>query len=117
LLTGPLTYATEKRKTSLLLNILPKEIASILKHESRTIADHYEEASVLFADMVGFTPLSAELAPVEIVELLNEIFSFFDSLVRLRWLGGRRQRRQPHGVTGAKWDNPDNAHHLGAGQR
>jgi adenylate cyclase len=63
------------------LNILPREIAAILKNESRTIADQYDEASVLFADMVGFTPLSAELPPVEIVELLNEAFSFFDSLL------------------------------------
>jgi adenylate cyclase len=69
------------KSENLLLNILPREIAAILKNESRTIADHYKEASILFADMVGFTPLSARLAPVEIVELLNEAFSHFDSLV------------------------------------
>lgn len=73
---------TEQAKSeNLLLNILPKEIAAILKNESRTIADHFTEASVLFADMVGFTPLSARLEPVEMVELLNEAFSFFDSLL------------------------------------
>jgi adenylate cyclase len=71
----------QQKSESLLLNILPKEIAAILKNESRTIADHYDEASVLFADMVGFTPLSAQLPPVEMVELLNEVFSFFDSLL------------------------------------
>src|SRR6185369_8843345 len=71
----------QQKSESLLLNILPKEIAAILKNESRTIADHYNEASVLFADMVGFTPLSAQLPPVEMVELLNEVFSFFDSLL------------------------------------
>ncbi len=65
----------------LLLNILPKETASILKNESRTIADHFTEASILFTDMVGFTPLSAKLNPIEMVELLNEAFSFFDSLL------------------------------------
>jgi adenylate cyclase len=69
------------KSENLLLNILPKEIAAILKNESRTIADHYPEASILFADMVGFTPLSARLAPVEVVELLNEAFSYFDSLL------------------------------------
>jgi len=69
------------KSENLLLNILPKEIAAILKNESRTIADHYAEASILFADMVGFTPLSARLEPVEVVELLNEAFSFFDSLL------------------------------------
>jgi guanylate cyclase len=71
----------QHKSETLLLNILPKEIAAILKNESRTIADQYEEASVLFADMVGFTPLSAQLPPVEMVELLNEAFSFFDSLL------------------------------------
>jgi len=71
----------QQKSETLLLNILPKEIAAILKNESRTIADHYSEASVLFADMVGFTPLSAQLPPVEMVELLNEVFSFFDSLL------------------------------------
>jgi adenylate cyclase len=71
----------QTKSENLLLNILPKEIAAILKNESRTIADHYTEASILFADMVGFTPLSAKLAPVEMVELLNEAFSSFDSLL------------------------------------
>jgi adenylate cyclase len=71
----------QQKSEALLLNILPREIAAILKNESRTIADHYQEASVLFADMVGFTPLSAQILPVEMVELLNEIFSFFDSLL------------------------------------
>ncbi len=71
----------QQKSESLLLNILPKEIAAILKNDSRTIADHYDAASVLFADMVGFTPLSAKLPPVEMVELLNEVFSFFDSLL------------------------------------
>jgi guanylate cyclase len=69
------------KSENLLLNILPREIAAILKNESRTIADHYTEASVLFADMVGFTPLSAQMEPVEVVALLNEAFSFFDSLL------------------------------------
>jgi len=71
----------QQKSEALLLNILPKEIAAILKNERRTIADHYDDASVLFADMVGFTPLSAQLPPVEMVELLNEVFSFFDSLL------------------------------------
>lgn len=69
------------KSENLLLNVLPREIAAILKNENRTIADHYTEASILFADMVGFTPLSARLKPAEMVELLNEAFSFFDSLL------------------------------------
>jgi guanylate cyclase len=71
----------QAKSESLLLNILPREIAAILKNENRTIADHYDGASILFADMVNFTPMSAEMSPVEMVELLNEIFSHFDSLI------------------------------------
>jgi adenylate cyclase len=72
----------EQVKTdNLLLNILPAEIASILKEEPRTIAEHYEGVSVLFADVVNFTPLSATMTPVELVNLLNEVFSYFDTLV------------------------------------
>jgi guanylate cyclase len=63
------------------LNILPKDIADILKVESRTIADQYDSASVMFADFVGFTPLTAQMSPTGIVMLLNEIYSYFDTLV------------------------------------
>ena len=71
----------QEKSENLLLNILPKEIAQVLKNENRTIADHYENASILFADMVEFTPMSAEMTPVAMVELLNEIFTHFDGLV------------------------------------
>ena len=71
----------QEKSENLLLNILPKEIAEVLKEEERTIADHFDQASVLFADIVGFTPLSIQMAPAEMVGLLNEIFSHFDSLV------------------------------------
>lgn len=71
----------QEKADTLLLNILPKEIAQILKYENRTIADHYDAASILFADMVNFTPMSAEMSPVAMVELLNEVFSHFDDLV------------------------------------
>jgi guanylate cyclase len=71
----------QEKSENLLLNILPKEIATILKNESRTIADHYDGASILFADVVNFTPMSVQMTPVELVELLNEVFSHFDTLV------------------------------------
>jgi guanylate cyclase len=71
----------QEKSEALLLNILPKEIVAILKDAPRTIADHFEGASILFADVVNFTPLSATMAPTEIVELLNEVFSHFDTLV------------------------------------
>ena len=69
------------KSENLLLNILPKEIAPRLKDNHATIADSYECASILFADIVNFTPWSAELPPDEMVEMLNEIFSYFDSLL------------------------------------
>jgi adenylate cyclase len=69
-----------QRSEELLLNVLPQVIADRLKRDSGTIADYYPQASVLFADVVGFTPLSAQMAPEEMVLLLNEIFSHFDTL-------------------------------------
>jgi guanylate cyclase len=70
----------QERSESLLLNILPREIADILRSEKRVVADAFEGASILFADVVNFTPMSAAMTPVELVNLLNEVFSHFDML-------------------------------------
>lgn len=70
----------QDKSERLLLNILPKEIAEVLKVENRVIADSYDSASIMFADLVGFTPLTAEMEPRKMVELLNEIYSQFDHL-------------------------------------
>lgn len=64
----------------LLLNILPSPIADRLKEQPGTIADNLAEVTVMFADIVGFTELSAQTSPTEMVELLNVIFSEFDHL-------------------------------------
>jgi len=69
------------KSENLLLNILPKEIVEILKNQGGTIADQYDHVTILFADLVNFTPLSAELSPTEMVGLLNQIFTHFDSLI------------------------------------
>lgn len=71
----------QAKSENLLLNILPPEIAAILKNEERTIADHFPGASILFADMVGFTPMTASMTPADMLGLLNEVFSYFDDLV------------------------------------
>ncbi len=71
----------QEKSESLLLNILPREIAQILKNQGGTIADYYAPVSILFADLVGFTPLASTLTPSQTVELLNEIFTHFDGLV------------------------------------
>lgn len=72
--------AFQEKSETLLLNILPKEIAEILKSDQRTIADQFEGASVMFADIVDFTPMSKNMSPSELVNLLNEVFSYFDLL-------------------------------------
>jgi adenylate cyclase len=70
----------QQRSEMLLLNILPKEISDVLKTEQRTIADQYTSVSILFADVVGFTPMAAKLTPMELVDLLNQVFLRFDGL-------------------------------------
>jgi class 3 adenylate cyclase len=70
----------KQRSEALLLNILPANIAMRLKNDPRAIADAFEEATVIFIDIVGFTTLSAQHTPHEIVRLLNEVFVWFDQL-------------------------------------
>jgi adenylate cyclase len=70
----------QQKSERLLLNILPEMIASKLKQEQTTIADNFQNVSVLFADIVGFTELYCYTSPAESVELLNEIFAIFDNL-------------------------------------
>ena len=64
----------------LLLNVLPAPIAERLKKEAGLIAERFDDVSVLFADIVGFTPLSAQLSPPDLLDLLNRVFSAFDEL-------------------------------------
>lgn len=70
------------RSERLLLNVLPPSIAARLKDSSEVIADRCENATVLFADIVGFTTMSARMAPEALVKMLDEIFSEFDELVK-----------------------------------
>jgi len=74
----------QAKSERLLLNILPETIADRLKQKPETIADNFTEVTILFADIVGFTKLSARVSPTELVNLLNEIFSEFDGLAD-RW--------------------------------
>lgn len=74
----------QQQSDDLLHNILPDDIANRLKTSDETIADDYESASILFADVVDFTPMSAGMAPTELVALLDETFTAFDSLVEER---------------------------------
>jgi adenylate cyclase len=70
----------QDRAETLLLNILPRSIADKLKADSATIADQFAAASILFADIVDFTPLSERMQPAEVVGMLDHLFTHFDNL-------------------------------------
>jgi guanylate cyclase len=70
----------QAKAENLLLNILPRSIADRLKAQTRPIADQFESASILFADVVDFTPWSERLLPSEVVGYLDHLFSHFDAL-------------------------------------
>ncbi|MEX1264972.1 MAG: adenylate/guanylate cyclase domain-containing protein [Actinomycetota bacterium] len=71
----------QERADDLLHNILPDEIVARLKDGSTMIADDVASASVLFADIVDFTPMSAGMSPAELVGLLDDVFTRFDGFV------------------------------------
>jgi adenylate cyclase len=77
--TAELAQEQEKSE-KLLRNVLPAEIADRLKTNPQAIAEGYEAVTVLFADIVGFTAMSARVSPIDLVSLLNSIFSSFDRL-------------------------------------
>src|SRR4029434_4077597 len=71
----------EKRHSeNLLRNVLPAEIVTRLRNGESNIADHFEDATVIFADVVGLSKITARLKAFEIVACLNQLFSEFDKL-------------------------------------
>jgi class 3 adenylate cyclase len=77
----------EKDKSDrLLLNVLPASVSARLREGEERIADEYPSVSVLFADLVGFTPLAARLPPTQVLDLLGHLFTDFDALVAERGL-------------------------------
>lgn len=70
----------QQKTEQLLLNILPEPVAHRLKQDPSAIADHFEDVTVLFADLVGFTEFSTYTSPGELVHILNVVFSEFDRL-------------------------------------
>ncbi|WP_293134177.1 adenylate/guanylate cyclase domain-containing protein [Microcoleus sp. bin38.metabat.b11b12b14.051] len=75
--------AEQEKSEKLLLNILPQSIAKRLKQRETNIAEGFANVTILFADIVGFTQLSSQISPKELVYLLNEIFSEFDRMTDL----------------------------------
>lgn len=70
----------QQKSEQLLLNILPRAVVDQLKQLQGTLAERFDEVTILFADIVNFTPLAAEISPLELVSWLNQIFSEFDRL-------------------------------------
>src|SRR5690606_9001237 len=67
---------------ALITNILPKSIAALkLQNDQKIIVNSHNEVTVLFADIVGFTPMSANMSPEDLIIFLNGLFSAFDDLV------------------------------------
>jgi len=70
----------QERAETLLINILPRSIAEKLKANPQTIADSFASASILFADVADFTPMSERLSPAQVVQMLDQLFGHFDEL-------------------------------------
>ena len=70
----------QEKSERLLLNVLPAPVAERLKHSQEPIADGFPAATVMFADIVGFTQIASRLEPAQIFALLNRLFSAFDAL-------------------------------------
>lgn len=70
----------QEKSERLLLNVLPGAIAKRLKEDSGALASRFDEVTILFADIVGFTQLASQMKPLELLTQLNGIFSAFDKL-------------------------------------
>ncbi|XP_063441267.1 uncharacterized protein LOC134721909 [Mytilus trossulus] len=74
--------AQEKRKTdNLLYQMLPKKIANILKTGNTSDAEHFNDVTIYFSDIVGFTTIGVQSQPLDIVNLLNDLYSLFDECI------------------------------------
>src|SRR5687768_7836881 len=105
----------QARVETLLLNVLPAEVAQRLQSDPNSIADHFDDASILFADVVDFTPLSSQLDAREVVGILDRLFTSFDEVVdrydveKIKTIGDCYMV-----AAGVPRKRPDHAHALAA---
>jgi adenylate cyclase len=103
----------QARVEALLLNVLPADVVRRLQSDPHSIADHFDEVSILFADVVDFTPLSSRLDAREVVGLLDRLFTSFDELVdrygveKIKTIGDCYMV-----AAGVPRERPDHAHAL-----
>jgi class 3 adenylate cyclase len=106
-----LLLGEQERSEQLLLNVLPAPIAARLKQTEGVIADGFPDVTVLFADIVDFTRRSDRLAPEQVVQALNDLFSVFDQHARQRGLEKIKTVGDAYMVVGGLPDpRPDHAH-------
>ena len=102
--------AEKERSEALLLNILPRSVVERMRRGEMVIADRIPEATILFADLVDFTSVSAGLAPEQTVKLLGELFSEFDDLAMRHGLETIKTIGDGYMVTGGILDErPESA--------
>ena len=75
-----LLVGEQQKSESLLLNVFPVNIAKRLKDNQSLIADGHSDVTVMFADITNFTQMTEQMAPQQMVALLNKIFSWFDAM-------------------------------------
>lgn len=113
-------YVGESRKANerserLIDNMLPRAIARRLKRGESTIADRFDEVTIVFGDIVDFTPISEQLTPEQVVEMMNDLYTAFDDIAarlgmeKLRTMGdsyvvaaGLPNPRSDHALAGAE---------------
>ncbi len=98
----------------LLLAILPRSIAERLRSGETPIADSFEDMSVLFADLVGFTELSARVPPAEVVQILNGVFWAFDELADRHGLEKIKTIGDAYMAVGGLAEDPGERDHAAA---
>ncbi len=100
----------QEKTEQLLLNIIPEPVAKRLKQDPSAIADHFEQVTVLFADLVGFTEFSTYTSPGELVNILNVVFSEFDRLAERHRLEKIKTIGDAYmAVAGLPFPHPDHA--------